>query len=159
AGYLWGQEASTPQIPSTQRGRGRLLGAQAQVWTEHLDSARRIDYATFPRLAAFAEVAWSPQRDRTQGSAASKEFLSRLERRHLPRLDAYGVEYRPLAGPHPWQTRPGVQGYPRDLAAETAVGGWAGMGGWRDDGGAENLPTSVPAPEAPKVPEAPEADG
>ena len=91
-------------------------------------------------LAAFAEVVWSPPVDREPGSTASKEFLDRLERRHLPQLDAYGVEYRPLAGPHPWQTRPGVQGYPRDLAAETAVGGWAGIGGWREDGGAENLP-------------------
>lgn len=125
--------------------RGRLLGAQAQVWTEHLDSARRVDYATYPRLAAFAEVAWSPQAAREPGSATSAEFLERLERHHLPRLDAYGVEYRPLAGPHPWQTRPGVQGYPRDLAAETAVGGWAGIGGWREDGGAENLPERTPA--------------
>ncbi|MEU4361890.1 beta-N-acetylhexosaminidase [Promicromonospora sp. NPDC023987] len=122
---------------------GRLLGAQAQVWTEHLDSARRVDYATFPRLAAFAEVAWSQQADRTPGSAASKQFLDRLARQHLPRLDAYGVEYRPLAGPHPWQTRPGIQGYPRDLAAETAVGGWAGIGGWREDGGVENRPTET----------------
>lgn len=119
---------------------GRLLGAQAEVWTEHLDSARRVDYATYPRLAAFAEVVWSPRADREPGSSASKEFLERLEQRHLPRLDAYGVEYRPLAGPHPWQTRPGVQGYPRDLAAETAVGGWAGIGGWREDGGVENRP-------------------
>jgi hexosaminidase len=123
-------ETSVPTSPTN--ASGRLLGTQAQVWTEHLDSARRIDYATFPRLAAFAEVAWSPQADRTPGSAASKAFLDRLERRHLPRLDAYGVEYRPLAGPHPWQTRPGVEGYPRDLAAETAVGGWAGLGGWRE---------------------------
>jgi len=133
----------------TQLGPGRLLGAQAQVWTEHLDSARRVDYATYPRLAAFAEVVWSPRADREPGSAASKEFLERLERRHLPRLDAYGVEYRPLAGPHPWQTRPGVQGYPRDLAAETAVGGWSGIGGWREDGGAENLPEQ-PRPEQPQ---------
>ena len=126
---------------------GRLLGTQAQVWTEHLDSARRVDYATFPRLAAFAEVAWSPRADRTPGSPASKAFLDRLERSHLPRLDAYGVEYRPLAGPHPWQTRPGVEGYPRDLAAETAVGGWAGIGGWREDGGVENLPGPAPDPD------------
>lgn len=138
-------------------GKGRLLGTQAQVWTEHLDSARRIDYATYPRLAAFAEVAWSPRADRAQGSAASKGFLGRLERRHLPRLDAYGVEYRPLAGPHPWQTRPGVQGYPRDLAAETEIGGWAGLGGWRDDGGVENLPAGGPAPET--APERLESDG
>lgn len=123
-------------LAEVERASGRLLGTQAQVWTEHLDSARRVDYATYPRLAAFAEVAWSPPAGRDPGSPASKEFLDRLERRHLPRLDAYGVEYRPLAGPHPWQTRPGVEGYPRDLAAETAVGGWAGIGGWREDDGA-----------------------
>ena len=41
------------------------------------------------------------------------EFLTRLREHHLPRLDALGVEYRPLDGPHPWQTRPGVPGRPR----------------------------------------------
>lgn len=128
--------------PSVAAG-GRLLGAQAQVWTEHLDSVRRVDFATFPRLAAFAETVWSAAADRAPGSEASREFLARLERHHLPRLDASAVEYRPLAGPHPWQTRPGVQGYPRDLAAETAEGGWAGLGGWREGGGgAENDATA-----------------
>jgi hexosaminidase len=86
----------------------RLLGAQAQVWTEHLDSVRRVDYASFPRLAAFAEVAWSPV-----GSREFAEFLPRLRDHHLPRLDALGVEYRPLDGPRPWQTRPGIPSRPR----------------------------------------------
>ncbi|GAA1711824.1 beta-N-acetylhexosaminidase [Isoptericola hypogeus] len=110
---------------------GRVLGAQAQVWTEHLDSGRRVDYATYPRLAAFAEAVWSATGDggREPGGAASREFLDRLAAAHLPRLDAYGVEYRPTGGPHPWQRRPGVAGHPRDLAAERAAGGWAGVGG------------------------------
>ncbi|MGW1679255.1 beta-N-acetylhexosaminidase [Saccharopolyspora sp. NPDC002376] len=82
------------------------LGVQAQVWTEHLDTPRRLDYAAFPRLSAFAEVAWSQQHDLT-------DFHRRLVDHHLPRLDACGVEYRPLGGPHPWQTRPGVPGMPR----------------------------------------------
>ncbi|WP_454043101.1 beta-N-acetylhexosaminidase [Cellulosimicrobium sp. Marseille-Q8652] len=111
-------------------GPGTLLGGQAQVWTEHLDSVRRVDYATFPRLAAFAEVMWSPATDRSPGSDASRAFRERLEAHHLPRLDAYGVEYRPLDGPHPWQTRPGVHGWPRDLEAELAAGGLRGVGGW-----------------------------
>jgi len=85
----------------------RLRGVQAQVWSEHLDSARRVDYMAFPRLSAFAEVAWS------SGSRDYAEFLPRLRDHHLPRLDALGVEYRPLDGPHPWQTRPGVPGRPR----------------------------------------------
>ncbi|MEU5697121.1 beta-N-acetylhexosaminidase [Actinosynnema sp. NPDC020468] len=85
----------------------RVLGAQANLWTEHLDSARRLDYAAFPRLCAFAEVVWSPSpRD-------LDEFTRRLTGHHLPRLDALGVEYRPLTGPHPWQTLPLVPGHPR----------------------------------------------
>jgi hexosaminidase len=84
-----------------------VLGAQAQVWTEHLDSARRVDYATFPRLAAFAEVVWSPATSRDRA-----DFLRRMDT-HLRRLDALGIEYRPLAGPHPWQLIPGVPGRPR----------------------------------------------
>ena len=68
---------------------------------------RRVDYMAFPRLSAFAEVAW------TNGARDYEEFLPRLRDHHLPRLDALGVEYRPLDGPHPWQTRPGVPGRPR----------------------------------------------
>jgi hexosaminidase len=86
-----------------------VLGAQAQVWTEHLDDPRRVDYAAFPRLAAFAEVVWS------HGDRSYEEFEHRLVTHHLPRLDAMGVEYRPLAGPHPWQMRPGVPGRIRHL--------------------------------------------
>ncbi|MBB6170694.1 hexosaminidase [Nocardiopsis mwathae] len=83
---------------------GRVLGAQANVWTENMDSPRTVDFMAFPRLAAFAEVVWSaPDRDYAG-------FLPRL-RTHLARLDAAGVEYRPLQGPRPWQQRPGVPGW------------------------------------------------
>ncbi|WP_027927690.1 beta-N-acetylhexosaminidase [Amycolatopsis benzoatilytica] len=85
----------------------QVRGIQAQLWSEHLDTVRRTDYAAFPRLSAFAEVAWS------SGPRDYAEFLPRLRDHHLPRLDALGVEYRPLDGPHPWQTRPGVPGRPR----------------------------------------------
>lgn len=111
---------------------GQLLGIQAEVWTEHLDSQRRIDYATYPRLVAFAEVAWSPEIPRAVDSSTSARFQERLESAHLPRLDAAGVEYRPLSGPLPWQSRPGAAGLPRDRDAEAAQAGWAGAGGWRD---------------------------
>ncbi|WP_152647977.1 beta-N-acetylhexosaminidase [Demequina sediminicola] len=112
--------------------QGALLGAQAQVWTEHLDSPRRVDYATWPRLAAVAEALWSPHIDRSPGTDASRGFLERL-RHHLPILDALGIEYRPLDGPHPWQTRPGITTYKRDLAKEMELAGWTGAGGFRED--------------------------
>ncbi|WP_194835537.1 beta-N-acetylhexosaminidase [Nocardia sp. XZ_19_369] len=80
----------------------QIIGMQAQLWSEHLDTVRRVDYAAFPRLCAVAEVAWSPP------GRSYTEFLPRLRDHHLPRLAALGVEYRPLNGPHPWQTRPDV---------------------------------------------------
>ncbi len=85
-----------------------VLGAQAPVWTEHLDSPQRVDYAAFPRLAAFAEVVWTAPELKN-----ADNFVRLLKDFHLPRLDALGVDYRPLDGPLPWQTRPGVAGRPR----------------------------------------------
>ena len=119
--------------PGLDSAPGALVGAQAQLWTEHLESARRIDYLAFPRLAAFAEVVWSPAADRSPGSPASAEFMTRLATSHLARLDAAGVEYRPLDGPRPWHARPRAEGFPRDLVAEMAAAGWAGAGGWHED--------------------------
>lgn len=95
---------------------GRLLGAQANIWTEHLPSARRIDYAAFPRLSAIAEVFWSNPDTRDYA-----DFHARLSPAHLDRLSAMGVEFRPLDGPHPWQQRPGVAGWKRDYEAEQAA--------------------------------------
>ncbi|WP_158893243.1 beta-N-acetylhexosaminidase [Amycolatopsis anabasis] len=103
--HVYGYEPLPPGL--LESARHHVLGAQAQVWTEHLDSARRVDYAAFPRLCAFAEAAWS------QGPRDYPKFAARLRAHHLPRLDALGVEYRPLDGPLPWQTRPGVPGRPR----------------------------------------------
>jgi hexosaminidase len=89
----------------------RVLGAQANVWTEVTEDRRRVDYQTFPRLAAFAETVWSalpppPERDFTG-------FQERMTA-HYARLDALGVDYRPPGGPRPWQRRPGVVGRPID---------------------------------------------
>lgn len=88
-----------------------VLGAQANVWTEVMEDHARVDYQTFPRLAAFAEVAWS-----ALPAPAERDFAD-FERRmaaHYPRLDALGVAYRPPTGPLPWQRRPGVLGRPKD---------------------------------------------
>ncbi|MCU1675463.1 MAG: beta-N-acetylhexosaminidase [Frankiales bacterium] len=94
----------------TEEEQARVLGAQAQIWTEHLDNPRRVDYAAFPRLVAFAEAVWSDPAHKDKD-----DFVRRLTESHLARLDALGVEYRPLDGPHPWQTRPGVAGRPQRL--------------------------------------------
>lgn len=50
-----------------------VLGAQANVWTEHMPTMRHVEHATFPRLDALSEVDWSPTAARDW-----KAFLSRL---------------------------------------------------------------------------------
>ncbi|MFD3945782.1 beta-N-acetylhexosaminidase [Streptomyces sp. NPDC058579] len=86
-----------------------VLGTQANVWTEVMENRSRVDYQTFPRLAAFAEVAWSalPAPDERDFAAFERRMTA-----HYRRLDALGVDYRPPAGPLPWQRRPGVLGRP-----------------------------------------------
>ena len=72
-----------------ESGERLILGMQAQLWTEYLPDAGAVQYMAFPRLCAFAERAWgSPEQ-------SLEEFEERL-RAHLPRLDAFGIRYRPL---------------------------------------------------------------
>ncbi|MBT2456118.1 beta-N-acetylhexosaminidase [Streptomyces sp. ISL-86] len=87
----------------------RVLGAQANVWTEVMENQSRVDYQVFPRLAAFAEVVWS--RLPEPGERDWAGFEARMAE-HYVRLDVLGVDYRPPAGPLPWQRRPGVLGRP-----------------------------------------------
>ncbi len=37
-----------------------VLGLQADLWTEHIRTPERVEFMTFPRVAALAEVGWSP---------------------------------------------------------------------------------------------------
>jgi hexosaminidase len=75
-----------------------VIGAQCQLWSEYVVTPQHAEYMYFPRVCALAEVAWSG-RDRHWG-----DFERRLMA-HLPRLDALGVNYRPLDGPNPGQAR------------------------------------------------------
>ncbi|MFE7773196.1 beta-N-acetylhexosaminidase [Streptomyces sp. NPDC057445] len=99
-------------VPPELRGTpaaAHVIGTQANVWTEVMQDRSRVDYQVFPRLAAFAEVAWS-----ALPAPADRDFAE-FERRmtaHYGRLDALGVDYRPPGGPLPWQKRPGVLGRP-----------------------------------------------
>ncbi|POX48835.1 beta-N-acetylhexosaminidase [Streptomyces sp. Ru72] len=100
-------EPIPPQL--TPEEARHVLGTQANVWTEVTEDQGRVDYQAFPRLAAFAEVAWS-----ALPGPAERDFAD-FERRmaaHYRRLDALGVAYRPPTGPLPWQRRPGVLGRP-----------------------------------------------
>ncbi len=65
-----------------------ILGAQGSVWTEYLETPESVEYMTFPRMLALAEVVWSPVERKDYG-----DFLWRLQYQ-LGRLDRQGVSYR-----------------------------------------------------------------
>ncbi|MGA2528329.1 MAG: beta-N-acetylhexosaminidase [Acidimicrobiales bacterium] len=80
--------------------RHQVLGAQCQLWTEYVTTPVRAEYLYFPRLSAFAEIVWSTE---TAGQPKSYEEFEQRLARHLDRLAAIGVNYRPLDGPTPGQ--------------------------------------------------------
>lgn len=88
-----------------QQTRDRVIGTQFQVWTEYIPDGRALEYMIFPRACALADVAWSggPVPSSAAGTAGGQPPLVDRVAAHLRRLDAAGLEYRPLDGPRPWQ--------------------------------------------------------
>jgi hexosaminidase len=89
---------------------GHLLGAQFQLWTEYISDSRALDYMTYPRACAFAEVVWSgtpaswtsdPVDAAAHAGAPVRPPLRDRVEADLARLTAAGVEFRPLTGPQP----------------------------------------------------------
>ena len=65
-----------------------ILGTQGQIWTEYQRTPKNVEYMVFPRLAALAEVAWTPRELKNVG-----DFNARLTK-HLARLSVLDVNYR-----------------------------------------------------------------
>lgn len=70
-----------------------IIGVEAAIWTEHMDTYRKVEYMLYPRLMALSEIAWTP--------VAKKDSVSFFERRlpkHLAALDKTDKVYR-VPGP------------------------------------------------------------
>ena len=66
----------------------RVLGIEGAVWTEFIETERYLQFMTFPRLLALAEVAW-----RQKGPRDDEEFERRLAP-HIDALRAKGINAR-----------------------------------------------------------------
>jgi hexosaminidase len=66
----------------------QVLGIEACVWTEFISTERYLEFMTFPRLLALAEIAWRPK-----GPRDEKEFEERLAP-HIEALRAKGINAR-----------------------------------------------------------------
>jgi hexosaminidase len=71
----------------TKEEARHILGGQANLWTEYINTSDHVEYMAYPRAIALAEVLWSP-RSRQNYDA----FTRRLEL-HKKRLDVLGVNY------------------------------------------------------------------
>jgi hexosaminidase len=72
----------------TPAEQARVIGIEAAVWTEFVETERYMQFMTFPRLLALAEIAWRPR-----GPRDEKEFMTRLEP-HTEALRARGINAR-----------------------------------------------------------------
>jgi len=63
-----------------------ILGLQADLWTEHMQSGGRVEWMALPRAAALAEVGWSPPQ------RSWPDFLKRLVPM-FERYRAFGINY------------------------------------------------------------------
>jgi len=66
---------------------GQILGMQASMWSETVQTTERLDFMVFPRLTAIAEAAWT--------DASNKDYENYLQRLRsmLNRYDILGVNY------------------------------------------------------------------
>jgi len=70
-----------------KNSNGRVIGIQANLWTETTRTQKRRDFMTFPRLLALAESAWTPKELKDFA-----DFEIRLKN-HLPQLKARGIHF------------------------------------------------------------------
>lgn len=64
-----------------------ILGVQANMWTEHTRTFARLQHNVFPRMAALAEIAWTPDARKDY-----PDFLARLPAQ-LERYRRLGIAY------------------------------------------------------------------
>lgn len=89
--YRWDPSEVVPGVEDAQ-----LLGIEAPLWTETIATLEDLERMAFPRIAAIAEIAWSPRRPRDFA-----EFAPRLAA-FGAQLDALGVGYHRTPGV-PWR--------------------------------------------------------
>jgi hexosaminidase len=90
AGYLpLSKVYSYEPVPGglTSAESAHILGAQGCLWGEYVPTPEKAEYMLLPRLAALAEVVWSPKDARNW-----QDFVHRLELQ-MKRYDAAGYTY------------------------------------------------------------------
>ncbi|WP_246254133.1 beta-N-acetylhexosaminidase [Pedobacter foliorum] len=78
----------TPTVLS-EKEKQHIIGVEAAIWTEHMDTYRKVEYMLYPRLMALAEIAWTFPENKD-----SVNFFERRLPKHLAELDRTDKIYR-----------------------------------------------------------------
>lgn len=70
--------------------RKYILGAQANVWTEYMNSPEKVEYMIFPRMSALSEVLWSSKQNKNW-NAFEKRLPAQYSRYKLWGANAYKI--------------------------------------------------------------------
>ena len=89
AGYISVQDAYAWDPAQKLEGvvEENILGVEAPLWTETIQTIQDIEFMAFPRLPGYAEIGWSPIAGRHW-----LEYRTRLSA-HGPRLAGFGVNF------------------------------------------------------------------
>ncbi len=90
-GYEWDPATLVPGVGETD-----LIGLEAPLWTETLQTLADLEYMAYPRLPGYAEIGWSSASGRTWD-----DYKTRLAS-HGPRLRAWNVNFY-QSSEIPWQ--------------------------------------------------------
>ena len=89
--YDWDPPAMLEGVPEPA-----ILGVEGPIWSETIANSYDLEYLAFPRIAALAEIAWSPK-----GRRSWDDFRIRLGAQ-APRWTALGINF--YRSPQvPWQ--------------------------------------------------------
>lgn len=66
----------------------KIIGGQANVWTEYMGNEKKVDYMVFPRMTALSETLWTnPEKKNYQ------DFLKRVEETAIPRYQYWNSSW------------------------------------------------------------------
>ncbi|WP_225872716.1 beta-N-acetylhexosaminidase [Pedobacter frigoris] len=87
--------------------KDQILGVQADLWSETIQSEQRLDYLLFPRITALAEAAWTSQDNKDYA-----RYMERLKG-HLNLFQEQGLYYynpfSPAKSPEPIKIGTGIK--------------------------------------------------
>jgi hexosaminidase len=66
----------------------KIIGGQANVWTEYMSNEKKVDYMIFPRMTALSETLWTNSEKKNY-----TDFLKRIKRTAIPRYQFWNSSW------------------------------------------------------------------